>query len=330
MKPPRLRDTSFARLFIAFTLITVLMHLTAWVLFKFLIHPDGSRLPAISLGIGLQLISLLLTAGVAARFLAEPIAQLAAGAAKLGRNLDSPPLSLSVRGPIEARQAAEVFNQMQDEIRGQVLSRSRFLAAVSHDLRAPLTRMRLRLGRPALDDQRERLLADIEEMTGLLDHALEYLRGGEGEKLRMTDINALVQALADDVREEGHRLEVEGTGAPLMVRPTALRRGLENLVRNALRYAGDCSIALSDLPTALCIEVRDRGPGIPEARLAEVLEPFVCLDESRNRAHGGVGLGLAIATAIARVHGGSLELRNREGGGLVARVTLPRTDAGGA
>lgn len=318
-------DSAFTRLFVAFAVVAIGMHFTAWLLFRLLVTgPKAPLVGGLPLAITLQAIWLAITAGIGARFLSKPISRLAEGAARLGADLRSPPLA--EEGPAEARQAAQVFNQMQEQILRQVDERSRFLAAVSHDLRTPLARMRLRLSQAELPAaQRDKLLADVNEMAALVNETLDYLRGDDrGEPLRVTDLVALVEALVDDLREEGADIACEGQAAPLAVRSAALRRCLSNLATNAIRYGGVCRIRLRETDGQVQIDVEDHGPGIPENQLEAVLQPFRRLDESRNRALGGVGLGLAIASDIARSHGGSLSLRNRPEGGLLARVVLPR------
>ncbi|MCB1957345.1 MAG: HAMP domain-containing protein [Rhodocyclaceae bacterium] len=279
--------------------------------------------PALWIGFALQFLGVGLAAWFGARMVARPIHELAAAASRLGANLDAPPVR--VAGPREAREAAEVFNQMQQRIHGQIEERSRFLAAVSHDLRTPLTRMRLRVAQMSDEGGRERLVADIDEMSRMLDATLDYLRGeSASEPWQRMDVEALVDSIAEDARELGHPVRARGRAAPLMAMPGTLRRCLDNLADNAVRYGGGAELVLDDRPTELRIEVLDSGPGIPENRMVQVLQPFVRLEGSRSRETGGVGLGLAIAHEAARRHGGELTLSNRPEGGLCVRVTLPR------
>lgn len=293
---------------------------------------DGPRLPpplGLWLGLATQIAALTLAAWYGARLLARPIQQLADAAERLGDNLNSPPID--ERGPREARLAARVFNRMQDRIRAQLEERDRFLAAVSHDLRTPLTRMKLRVETLAASGEGEahrRLREDIGEMAAMLDATLNYLRGeAHSEAWQRLDIQALVDSVAEDAREKGGEVAVSGSAQAIEGLPHALRRCLDNLVDNAVRYGERATITLCDSPTALLIEIRDAGPGIPENRLAQVMEPFVRLEPSRNRDSGGVGLGLSIARDTARRNGGELSLRNAPSGGLVARLTLPRREA---
>ncbi|MDD2873273.1 MAG: ATP-binding protein [Azoarcus sp.] len=286
--------------------------------------PPPSPLNGMLIGLLIQFIAVTVAAWYGARMLARPIQQMATAAERLGDNLSSPPMK--EQGPREARSASRVFNRMQDNIRAQIEARERFLAAVSHDLRTPLTRMKLSIESLTDAGVGERLRSDINEMTTMLDATLSYLRGEAlDEAWQRIDIQALVDTVAEDARENGYQVSVSGTAKPIEGLPHALRRCLDNLVDNAVRYGERADLNLIDGPASLVIEVRDAGPGIPENRISHVMEPFVRLEDSRNRNSGGVGLGLSIARDAAHRNRGELSLRNAPGGGLVARVTLPRT-----
>jgi protein-histidine pros-kinase len=218
-----------------------------------------------------------------------------------------------------------VFNQMQAQLRRQLEERDRFVAAVSHDLRTPLTRLRLRA--EALRDPGERrgFQQDIDGMEEMIRATLDYLRGAADEEPFVPlDVGALVLSLADDHPAGPDAVQVEGHAQTVRAQASALRRAIGNLVDNAIRYGERAHVRLRDEPGRLCIEVTDRGPGIPPDQLEQVFEPFYRLEVSRNRHTGGVGLGLAIARDIARRQGGSLTLRNLPGGGLLAVLGLPR------
>jgi protein-histidine pros-kinase len=250
--------------------------------------------------------------------------RLATAAQELGRDIHRIPLPED--GTLECRDASRVFNQMQARIRQQLAERDRFVAAVSHDLRTPLTRLRLRtesLG----DAHAQRLFRrDIAEMDAMIASTLDYLRGVAGvEAWVHLDVQALVDSMADDQVAMGHSVTVAGRAAPLRVQVVALRRCLDNLVGNAVRYGGSAEVTLHDAADALTIEVRDHGPGLPPEELNRVMEPFYRVEASRNRQSGGVGLGLTIASDIVRRHGGHLALRNAEGGGLVVAAVFPRS-----
>ena len=253
--------------------------------------------PSLQLGllldISVRLAALVAVAWWAARWLSRPMHRLATAAQELGRDIDRPPLPED--GTLECRDASRVFNQMQARIRQQLAERDRFVAAVSHDLRTPLTRLRLRT--ECLDDSHAQQLfrRDIAEMDAMITSTLDYLRGVAGaEAWVLLDVQALVDSMADDQLAMGHRVTVAGQAAPLRVQAVALRRCLDNLVGNAIRYGGSAEVTLHDAADALTIEVRDHGPGLPAEELERVMEPFYRVEASRNRQSGGAGLGLAV------------------------------------
>ncbi|MHA7599689.1 ATP-binding protein [Alicycliphilus sp. T452] len=277
------------------------------------------------LDIGVRLGVLLLAAWVAARWLARPIDRLAAAARELGGDIARAPLPED--GTRECREASRVFNQMQARIRRQLQDRDRFVAAVSHDLRTPLTRLRLRAEALPGDAERARFTRDITEMDAMIGATLDHLRGvAAGEPMAPLDLQALVQSLADDEADCGHAVRVAGRAGPLPAQAGALRRCIANLIGNAVRYGGGAEVTLADDGARVRIAVRDHGPGLPEAQLERVFEPFYRAEGSRNRQSGGVGLGLSIARDIAERHGGRLQLHNAEGGGLCATLVLPRAN----
>ncbi len=270
-----------------------------------------------------QFISLIIAAWFGAKLLSRPIQRLSAAAERLSLDLDSPPLDES--GPREARQAASTFNLMQRRIREQVSQRARMLGAVSHDLRTPLSRLKLRLEQ--IDDLRlqGQMRQDLNDMIGMLDATLSYLHEQRtGESRQWLDVQALVQSLSENAQDQGSDVQCQGQSAPLQVQPMALRSGLNNLIDNALRYAGTARIELQDSPQALVIRVIDHGPGIAVEQREAVFEPFFRLEGSRNRNSGGVGLGMTIAKEAVERLGGRLSLEETAGGGLTAKMWLPR------
>lgn len=287
----------------------------------FLHFPAG---PGFWIGQSMQLLAIAIAAWFGARTIARPIQNLAEAAEQLGDNINSPPMR--EHGPSEIRSASRVFNRMQQRIRLQLEERGRFLAAVSHDLRTPLTRMRLRVAHISDDIDKEKLNDDIAEMAAMIDATLNYLRGeAHSEDWQLLDIQALVETIAEDTQEAGFEVSVQGSAQPLLAQPLALRRCLNNLVVNAVQYGGGrAELSLRDNGTEVSIEIIDHGPGIPENQMQTVYEPFVRLEPSRNKNTGGVGLGLAIAREGVRRNGGELTLRNAPDGGLVARIALPR------
>ena len=270
------------------------------------------------------LVSVAVLAALAVRALTRPLAVLADAASELGRDIRRPPLAEA--GPLEVRCAARAFNTMQERLIRYIEDRNRILAALSHDLKTPITRLRLRT--ELLDDAplRDKFLADLDDMQRMAQASLDFLRGGEdSEPIAPVDLNALLESLQEDAEDVGHELGITGTARqPLRCRPLALKRCLTNLVDNALNYGQRAEIAVADTPARLTLIVRDRGPGIPAAELERVFEPFYRLENSRSRDTGGTGLGLSIARNIARAHGGELTLRNHPQGGLEAVLELPR------
>ncbi|MEJ5028322.1 ATP-binding protein [Comamonas sp. MYb69] len=262
---------------------------------------------------------------IAVRLAMRPLQRLAAAAEALGRNLHSPPMD--ARGPREVQQAAQAFNAMQQKINEGLAERTRFLAAVSHDLRSPITRLRLRAEMLEPDALRAKFRKDLEEMEHMVASTLDMLTGAHASGPRQTmDIHALVHGVAQDMHESsGLPVPVSGRALqPYTGYAQSLRRGLQNLVENALRYAGDAQLHIDDDGQQLRIHVRDHGPGIPAAQRERVLEPYYRMEPSRNAASGGVGLGLSIAQTVAQAHGGELLLREADGGGLEAVLVLPR------
>ena len=273
----------------------------------------------------LQMVVLLVITWVAVRLATRPLVRLARAAEKITPTNEGP--RMREDGPTEVARAAVAFNAMQDRIALYVKERLQILAAISHDLQTPITRMRLRA--EALDDSTERgkLLKDLHEMEHLVREGVAYARSAHGatETPRRIDPAAFVESLVFDYQDTGKPVSLSGSvDGTAIVRPQALRRVLGNLIDNALKYAGRAEVGMARTASgALCIEVADNGPGIPDDELERVLEPFYRLENSRNRDTGGTGLGLAIAAQLMLSVGGRLTLANRAGGGLVARIELP-------
>jgi signal transduction histidine kinase len=271
-----------------------------------------------------QLITLILAAWYSAKVLSRPIQRFSEAAERLSEDLNAPPLEES--GPLEARQAAATFNLMQQRIREQVQQRSRMLGAVSHDLRTPLSRLKLRLEQIDNEKLQSQMRQDLDDMIGMLDSTLTYLHEQRtSEALQRYDLQALVESLCENAQDNGALVESSGQCAPLPTHPMALRSCLSNLLDNALRYAGATHIEISDGPLEVQVRVIDHGPGISAEKREAVFEPFYRLEGSRNRNSGGVGLGMTIAREAAHRLGGSLELEETPGGGLTAVVRLPRS-----
>jgi signal transduction histidine kinase len=297
----------------------------AWVTFDTALPRESAGLPArLLLTLGMLLAVVLVLSSVAVRWLSRPLQTLADAAEALGKNIHRPPLPED--GPTEVQQAAQAFNTMQSRLVRYIEDRTQVLAAMSHDLKTPLTRMRLRAELMEDDDTRQRFEKDLAEMEAMVKDALAALRGLDGPAESVpVDMSALLESLQADNEEMGRAVAITGNaGAPLVGDPARLRRCLGNLIDNAVIYGGRAWVEVDDSPKQLTIRIHDDGPGIPEALLERVFDPFYRLEGSRSRDTGGSGLGLNIARNIARAAGGDVSLRNRPEGGLEALVVLPR------
>lgn len=344
-------DTLFGRLFGVLLLAIILAHLLAFAWFHHYGPPPPPPPPEFSEGLDgprppldprfekrpprpwfggplvpltFQLVTLIIAAWYGAKLLSRPIQRLSDAAERLSEDLDSPPLDES--GPREARQAAHTFNKMQRRILEQVKQRSRMLGAVSHDLRTPLSRLKLRLEKIDDDKLQGQIRQDLDDMISMLDATLTYLHEQRtSEAPQWLDVQALVESLSENAQDQGANVQASGHCAPLQVQPMALRSCINNLMDNALRYAGQALITLQDQREQLVIRVIDHGPGIAPEQREAVFEPFFRLEGSRNRNSGGVGLGMTIAREAAQRMGGQLTLEETQGGGLTAVIRLPRT-----
>ncbi|WP_342236701.1 ATP-binding protein [Inquilinus sp. OTU3971] len=266
---------------------------------------------------------LLIAAPLLVRALGAPLRQLVRAADAIGRGR---PVPVAVEGPQEVRRLARALNAMQERLARLIADQTQALAAVSHDLRTPIGRLRLRTD--LLEDRslQAELQADLDEMEQMVGSVLAYLKGdADPEPPRAVDLVALLTTLVDAAADAGQDVVYQGPDrAVLHARPLALKRAFANLIDNAVAYGGAARVVLHCSEADMAIAVSDDGPGIPEAELVRVLEPFQRLEGSRSRATGGVGLGLAIAVQAVEREGGRLSLINRPGGGLTAEVALPR------
>ena len=289
--------------------------------------PHGPPLGGMVVDIAVRLSAVLLAAWVGARWLAAPMRRLAEATRELAQNIHRAPIA--EEGTRECREATGVINQLQQHVCAQMAERDQFVAAVSHDLRTPLTRLKLRVQSLSSEAERERFGRDIAEMDHMIHATLDYLRGAaEPESFVELDLHAMVESQVHDHQDCGYAVTFvrpAHAAGPVRLRAqhTALRRCIDNLIENAVRYGGSADVAIEKSGGDICITVCDNGPGIPEAELGKVLLPFYRVEASRNRHTGGVGLGLATAHDIARRHGGSLVLRNRTGCGLQAELRIP-------
>ncbi|WP_370339363.1 ATP-binding protein [Parvularcula marina] len=268
--------------------------------------------------IGLMAAVLLVTAR-----LARPLRRLTDAANRF--QLDSQDIALTEEGPSDIRSLTAAFDQMRGRLRRAFTEKDAMLGAIGHDLRTPLTSLRIRVEQVEDDQLRERMITSIDELSTMLEDILILARdGAPGTEREALDLSSLCRQLADDMGT-GDRKVAFDDDAPLVtpVYPALLKRALRNLIQNGLRYGGDVTLCLQNEESGILIAVDDDGPGVPEAQLDALREPFRRGEGSRNRETGGAGLGLAIADGAARAHGGQLELSNRAEGGFRAGIRLP-------
>jgi len=261
-----------------------------------------------------------------ARRVVRPLSELTAAAARVAVGTDPP--HVNEEGPADVRNAAIAFNAMAAKVTRTLESQRHLLSAVGHDLRTPITAMRINLEFIEDDELREGLMRNLEELQVLTEQVLSAAKGAGGEKSRQVDLSALVESLCTDLDELGEPVSwVNHSPAPIACRPNEIKRAVRNLVENAVAYGHKAEVRISDTSDGYEVLVEDEGPGIAESDRQRVFEPFVRLESSRNGATGGTGLGLTLVKAIAEGHGGAIRLENRPGGGLRARMRLPRMTA---
>ena len=299
-----------------------------WARFDAELPPSSATLPWRLAATLLLLLGVVLALSfVAVRRVTRPLHVLAVAAEALGKDINQPPLPET--GPSEIGQAARAFNTMQARLSRLIDGRTRVLTAMSHDLKTPITRLRLRA--ELLDDAelRERFEADLKEMEFMVTHTLEFMRGlGNTEPRQALDVMALLESLQRDQQAMGREVSVKGSSSqPLVAVASLLKRCLTNLIDNAVLYGERATVLVDDSTQSLTLRVLDEGPGLAPQELEKVFEPFYRVESSRSRQTGGTGLGLAIVRNIAQAHGGSVVLHNRPEGGLEAVLTLPRQPA---
>ncbi len=278
------------------------------------------------INLGVMLAAIVILVVFVARSTVRPLTQLAAAANGLAEDLKHPPLP--EEGPSEVKESARAFNLMQTRIRSDIEERERFLAAVSHDLKTPVTRLRLRAEMMNDRSLREDIRRDVDEMQQLIDDALDFLRGkAVDEGIQPIDLVALVESVVDDFVHTGFVSLEAPEQLRFNGRPRALQRALRNLVDNAVKYGRNARVVLSARNKNILLSVEDDGPGIPESELESVFEPFHRVESSRSRETGGTGLGLAIVRQVVRGHGGIIELYNLSEGGLRVVLKIPLTNA---
>jgi signal transduction histidine kinase len=294
-------------------------------LFRIARPAEGAPIPRnLLVNLSLLVVIMGIALFVTARSITQPLFQLANAADRVGRDVRQP--KLQEQGAREIRDAARAFNTMQDRLQRYLDSRTRVLAAMSHDLKTPLTRLRLQVETLEDPDAQARIGKQLDEMESMVRGSLALFRGlDDDEALAPVDINALLATLQAEFTQMGGQVSVRG-GAQggLVGKPQGLKRCLTNLIENAIKFGGSARVHVQDAGAAVVIRIEDEGPGIPPEELERVFEPFYRVESSRNRDSGGTGLGLSIARDIAQSHGGSLMLGNLPQRGLEAVLTLPR------
>lgn len=252
-----------------------------------------------------------------------PLRTLGDAAKQLGRDVKTPPMS--EKGPLEVQEAARAFNDMQDRLKRLLDNRTQMLGAISHDLRTPITLLRLRTELVEDDAKRDKMLATLDDMERMISLTLDFARQeASEEERRKVDLAALVDSICDDMQDTGKAVQMAPTDQILYVcAATGMKRVVTNLIENAVKYAGEATVSLAQSKSTLNIIVEDDGPGIEKEHLSKVTQPFYRCETSRNQNTGGVGLGLSMAQSVVRSHGGELIIENKEQGGLKVTVSLP-------
>lgn len=278
--------------------------------------------------LALFVLSIAALAYLVARMTTGPLKKLAQAAKNLGNDINHPPLQLT--GVSEIRQASAAFNAMQARIRQYIAQRTEMLAAITHDLQTPLTRLRLRLEKVADGELQQRLIGDLSAMQEMVREGLDLARSTDtNETMQALDLDSLLDSVCADATDAAQDVVLIGRVAMRAFgRPMGLRRCLVNLIDNAVKYGHEARVTVDRTKGAARIRIRDRGPGIEAAELARVFEPFYRVESSRSRESGGTGLGLTIARNIAEQHGGTIALANHPDGGLEVTLMLPEYYAG--
>ena len=277
----------------------------------------GAYILSVAIGIGALTIWLVFR-------VTAPLSKFAAAADRFGKNLRADPLP--VKGPVEVAQASQALNSMQERLSRLIDNRTHMLAAISHDLRTPVTLLRLRAELMSDPEEKDKVLDTLKDMESMITGVLDFSRGAfADEQQRHVDLGALLGSLCDDLADTGAPIEFDPPPQPVLYscRRVALKRAFSNLIDNAIKYGNVAKVSLRELDGEIEVTVDDEGPGIPEEHLEHVFTPFFRVDASRGRGAGGVGLGLSTAQAIIQGHGGTIRIQNRAGGGVGVRVSLP-------
>jgi signal transduction histidine kinase len=267
-------------------------------------------------------LAVLIPLALVARRIARPLKALTERVGDAGLASDRP--AMEPKGPSDVRELIEAFNTAEARLSSLLTEKDVMLGAIGHDLKTPLASLRVRIENVEDEADREKMAATVDEMVTILDDILIFARlGKSAEEVQQTDLSALVETVISDFPDDSKIAFEAAERVVAPVRPVLIRRALRNLVNNALQYGGNARLQLRVDTKRLCIVVDDNGPGIAPDQLDTIFEPFARAESSRNRASGGTGLGLTIARAIARAHGGDVTLRNRSDGGVEAMLWLP-------
>jgi len=287
--------------------------------------PEGETLWSIKtvLSMSLMAVGVILISVWVIRRVTRPLRVFTAASRRLGKDVAAPPLVVS--GSSELQEAVLAFNEMQQRLRRLVENRTRMLAAISHDLRTPITLLRLRAETVHDEDERAKVQGTLDEMEAMISSTLSFAReDAESEPIERVNLTALVGSICDDMTDTGFRVEYDGVDNLIYdCRPGALKRAVTNLIRNAIKFGGGASVKLQNTSSGVEIIIEDDGPGIPEAELDLVFSAFYRVEQSRSSETGGVGLGLSVVQSVIDKHGGEIKLSNREEGGLRAQIILP-------
>ena len=270
-------------------------------------------------------LAIIAVAAAMVRFLTRPLRSLAVAAERFGRDVMAP--ALAEAGPRETRMAAKAFNGMQERIRKLLNDRTQMLAAMSHDLRTPITRLKLEAEFVGDEDQRKRMLRDLDDMEAMVGSTLAFLKDGvDAEPVKVVDVSTLVASVCEQMEDAGMPVVYHSTtSAPLSCRPMSLKRAFTNVIDNAVKYGAAAHVSMAQDSDQYAVLVSDNGPGISLDEQEKVFAPFYRVESSRSRETGGTGLGLSVAQSIIRSHGGEISLENKADGGLLVKISLPKT-----
>jgi signal transduction histidine kinase len=296
----------------------------SWVNFRLATFQTASPEHGILASLSAMALGILLVSFVLVRSLTAPLRRLASAADRIGIDLAAPEVPQT--GPREIQQVAGAFNRMQTRIKRLINDRTQTLAAVSHDLKTPITRLRLRAHFVNDENLRQTIEGDLDEMERMIESTLAFLRGDAmGEESKTVDIATILETISDHLADTGHDVVLTGLPhASIRCKPLAIKRALSNLIENAAKYGVRARVALAERDEQIVITIADDGPGIPDDEIERVFDPFYRLEASRSRETGGTGLGLTVARAAIRAHGGDVRLHNLEPRGLCATVMLPK------